>query len=65
MPLLKLVARSKDGNVVYTYADPANCQCLYVDGPREYFAYQRMKLEQRIASDNAAAMDWGLWGRWW
>jgi hypothetical protein len=66
LPPLKLVARSTDGNVVYTYADPANCQCLYVGGPREYSAYQRMKLEQRIANDNAAAMNRGLWGpRWW
>jgi len=28
MPREKLVVRSKDGNVVYTYADPEKCHCL-------------------------------------
>ena len=65
MPALKLVARSKEGNVVYTYADPVNCHCLYVGGPREYSAYQRMVVEGEIARDNAAAMNWGLWSPWW
>src|SRR5207244_179497 len=30
MPPLKLVSESKDGNVVYHYADPYSCHCLYV-----------------------------------
>ncbi|TMA95483.1 MAG: hypothetical protein E6J77_02330 [Deltaproteobacteria bacterium] len=28
MPREKLVVRSKDGNVVYPYADPEKCHCL-------------------------------------
>ena len=29
----KLIARSKDGEFVYTYADPLYCKCLYAGGP--------------------------------
>ena len=35
MPPRQLVARSKDGNFVYTSADPDYCHCLYVGGPKE------------------------------
>jgi hypothetical protein len=66
MPPRKLVARSKDGNFVYTYADPDYCQCLYVGGPQEYSAYQRLAVKKEIAEEQQeAAMDWGMWGPWW
>jgi hypothetical protein len=66
MPPRKLVARSKDGNFVYTYADPDYCQCLYVGGSTEYAAYQRLAVQQEIAEEReAAAMDWDAWGPWW
>ena len=66
MPPRQLVARSKDGNFVYTYADPDYCQCLYVGGPQEYSAYQRLAEQKEIAQEEQnAAMDWGTWGLWW
>jgi hypothetical protein len=66
MPPRKLVARSKNGNFVYTYADPDYCQCLYVGGPQEYSAYQRLAVKKEIAEEQQeAAMDWGMWGPWW
>jgi hypothetical protein len=66
MPLRELVSRSKDGNFVYTYADPDYCQCLYVGGPKEYSAYQRLAVKRQIARDlRDASMDWGIWGPWW
>jgi hypothetical protein len=66
MPLRELVSRSKDGNFVYTYADPDYCQCLYVGGPKEYSAYQRLAVEKKIAeAQREAAMDWEMWGPWW
>ena len=67
MPPRQLVARSKDGNFVYTYADPDYCQCLYVGGPQEYSAYQRLAVQKEIAQEQQdAAMDWGMWGPgWW
>jgi hypothetical protein len=65
MPPLKLVARPKDGHFVYTYADPYNCRCLYVGGPEEYSAYQRLAVQKAIAEEQRqAAMDWELWGPW-
>ena len=36
MPPLKLVARNKDGQVIYTFADAERCRCLYVGGAKEY-----------------------------
>jgi hypothetical protein len=66
MPPRQLVARSKDGNFVYTYADPDYCQCLYVGGPKEYSAYQRLAVKKEIAREQReAAMDWDMWGPWW
>ena len=65
MPPRKLVSRTQDGNVVYTYADPDNCRCLYVGGPKEYSAYERLLVERDIAIDRSEAMDWQVWGPWW
>ena len=70
---LKIIGRSKDGKMVYTYADPYNCQCMWVGGPDQYAKYQRIALEKKIADENlesaqvdedAASMDWGPWGPW-
>jgi hypothetical protein len=36
MSPLKLVARNKAGQVIYTFADPERCRCLYVGGAKEY-----------------------------
>jgi hypothetical protein len=73
MTPLKITTRVKDGQTIYSYADPVNCKCVYVGGPKEYQEYKRLEVEQRIAEDNRmaaeaatdAAMDWGLWGPWW
>jgi hypothetical protein len=66
MPPRQLVSRAKDGSMVYTYADPDYCQCLYVGGPKEYSAYQRLTVEKEIAQERLdAAMDWDMWGPWW
>jgi hypothetical protein len=65
MPPRQLVSQAKDGNMVYTYADPDYCQCLYVGGPKEYSAYQHLAVEKEIARERLdAAMDWDMWGPW-
>ena len=68
MPPFKIVARSVGHDMAYTYADPVNCHCLYVGGPREYVEYQRLVTEQETAEGELWAendgMDWGLWGGW-
>lgn len=73
LPPLKMQTRTKDGNIVYSYADPDNCKCLYVGSPKEYQEYKRLEVNRQIAQDQriaaegaeSAAMDWGAWGPWW
>jgi hypothetical protein len=67
----KLIARSKDNQTVYTYADPEFCKCLYGGGPKEYQAFERLKVQRQEAATELMAseetsMDWALWGQpWW
>ena len=68
-PPYRLESHAKDGKVVYTYADPNGCVCLYVGGPKEYSEYQHLRLQRQIAADeawgaHAADMDWDMWGPW-
>ena len=42
----RIVSRTKDGNVVYMYADPDDCHCVYVGGSKEYSEYERRRLER-------------------
>jgi hypothetical protein len=48
MPRHQLVSQTRDGNVVYMYADPDNCQCVYVGGSGEYSEYERLRLRQLV-----------------
>jgi hypothetical protein len=68
MPPFKIVARGVGRDVAYTYADPANCRCLYVGGPRQFVEYQRLATERDVAEGELWAesdgMDWALWGGW-
>src|SRR3954465_15351993 len=48
LPALKMQARSKDGQIGYSYADPYNCKCLYVGGPSQYAEYKRLAVKQQI-----------------
>jgi hypothetical protein len=67
----KLIARSRDGQFVYTYADPQYCKCLYAGGPKEYQEFERLKFQKQQAAtelmaSEEAPMNWGLWGPpWW
>ncbi len=73
MQPLKVSVRTKDGQVIYSYADPYNCQCVYVGGPEEFAQFKRLALRQQVAAErlydaemaNDAAMDWGMWGPYW
>jgi len=70
---LKMVSQSKDGHLVYHYADPYSCDCVYVGDEQAYAEYKRLALKKQIAeerleaaeAEQSAAMDWGLWGPWW
>jgi hypothetical protein len=47
-PPHRIVRRTKDGNIVYMYADPDACHCLYVGGNKEYSEYERLRVEREI-----------------
>jgi hypothetical protein len=72
-PVRKLVSRVRDGQLMYFYADPDFCKCLYYGTQQQYGRYQQLALQQQIAQEqmNAAAMnedaamDWGMWGPFW
>jgi len=73
LPPLKMESQSKDGHLVYRYADPYSCDCLYVGDEQAYAEYKRLALKKQVAeerleaaeAEESAAMDWGLWGPWW
>jgi len=68
-PPLKLVPRQKDGQLVYTYADPYNCKCVYVGTEAEYQQYRRLALQKQIADEQLeaaeAAESAATMGPWW
>jgi len=64
MPPLTLVARPGNGDLVYTYADPYHCRCIYVGGPTEHAAYQRLAAQRALDSRDAAS-EWEGWNLWW
>jgi hypothetical protein len=66
MPPYKLVARNRSGQVVYTFADPEHCRCLYVGGPKELAEYQRLLTAREVAQEMSdASLNWEAWGPWW
>lgn len=70
LPAHEFVRRVRGDKVNYVFADPTNCNCLYVGDQRAYGRYQRHRQRQAIASQNAlaaaeyndAAWNWGAWG---
>jgi len=68
-PPLKIVSRVKDGQLVYTYADPYNCKCVYVGNQAQYDQYRRLALQKQIADEQLeaaeAAESAATMGPWW
>ena len=73
LPVRQIVTRVKDGRVVYLYADPDFCKCLYFGNQQQYARYQQLAIEKQIAQERVqaaemnedTAMDWGMWGPFW
>ncbi len=73
MPPLKMVSQSKDGHVVYSYADPYGCECVYVGDEEAYGQYERLAVQSQLAEERLqavearedAAFDWGPGEPWW
>lgn len=73
LPPHKFVYQERNGKLVYIYADPTICDCLYIGSEEAYQRYHRLALQKQIADEQlqAAQMgmggwNWGPWGPgWW
>jgi hypothetical protein len=69
----KIVPHMKDGKLLYVFADPTSCRCVYVGDEPAYQRYQQLAIKQQLAQEQLmaaqmnedAAMNWGLWGPFW
>jgi len=71
LPPHKFVRQVRNGKVVYTYADPTICSCLYVGDQAAYGRYRANVFEKHLADERQTTaemyqnMDWGPWGPGW
>jgi hypothetical protein len=73
MPVRKIVTRTRNDQLVFTYADPDFCRCLWVGDARQYNEYQRLVTQKQLAQTQLLAAEelemvparWGMWGRPW
>ena len=74
LPPNRVVQKVKDGKVMFVYADPYACGCLYIGDETAWDNYKREQLQQHFIDEermNAevnenAAWNWGMWGPgWW
>jgi hypothetical protein len=70
LPPNKFLTRTRGKTVNYVYADPTNCNCLYVGTQQAYSNYRLAQQQERIANRNLLAAqtyadadwDWSRWG---
>jgi hypothetical protein len=64
LPPNRFVQRNHNGQVVYLYADPTDCQCLYVGNQEAFSRYQQEAHEQQLSAyaSEDAAWRWQTWG---
>jgi len=74
LPPNRFVQRVRGDRVIYLYADPLVCACLYIGDQAAYGRYRQEVFQRRIANDQLlaaqmnqnAAWEWGPWGPgWW
>lgn len=74
LPPNKLLSRTQGNKLVYFYADPLVCKCLYIGDQAAYGRYQSELFQRQIADEQRlaaqsyenAAWNWGAWGPgWW
>lgn len=68
LPAHELIQTERDGKPVWIYADPTQCDCLYVGDQSAYQKYSNLKVKANIAETRLEAaqlntMGWG-WGTW-
>jgi hypothetical protein len=69
LPPNKFVTRVRNGQLVYQYADPLVCRCVYFGTQQNWDAYRQEVFAQQLADEaqmtavmNQNAWDWGPWG---
>ncbi|HTB48253.1 MAG TPA: hypothetical protein VK741_31845 [Acetobacteraceae bacterium] len=71
LPPHKFVHQVRNNAVIFTYADPTICDCLYIGNQAAYDRYRQNVFQQNIANEQETTaqiyqMDWGPWGAgWW
>jgi hypothetical protein len=74
LPPNRVVQKIKDAKVIFVYADPYACGCLYIGDEYAWDNYKREQIQQNLISQermNAemnenAAWNWNMWGPgWW
>lgn len=67
LPPHKFVQRVRNGNIIFTYADPTICDCLYVGNQAAYDRYRANVFAKNLANEQQETavmnedLDWGLW----
>ena len=67
LPPHKFVHQERNNAVIFTYADPTICNCLYVGNQAAYDRYKQKVFVQNIANEQEMTaqmneMNWGAWG---
>jgi hypothetical protein len=74
LPPNKVVQKVQGDKVVFLYADPYACGCLYIGDQAAWNTYRKQQFEANLAREQQmtaqmneqAAWDWGPWGPgWW
>jgi hypothetical protein len=70
LPPHKFARQVRNNAVIYTYADPTICDCLYVGNQAAYDHYRANVFQQNLANEQAFTaqvneMNWGAWGPGW
>lgn len=70
LPPHKFVHQVRHNVVVFTYADPTICECLYVGNQAAYDRYRQEVFAKNLANEQQITaqiyeMDWGPWGPGW
>jgi hypothetical protein len=70
LPPHKFVHQVRKNMVIYTYADPTICDCLYVGNQAAYDRYRANVFAKNLANEQAFTaqvneMNWDAWGPGW
>ena len=72
LPPNKFVTKVVNGNLVYLYADPLDCSCVYFGTQQNWDAYKQEMFAKQLADEQQMtaimsqdSWDWGPWGGPW